>query len=124
MKHSKRLLGAVLAVFLAYKGYGWFYYGTPYQDRYYSDDRAFYYQKYRLFSWRARIATMTMPGDGDSSRYSTGGYLRVFKADGSLVGESYDPCIAVVEVSWGSEHVVGFGCDDHLIALPATTAKD
>lgn len=119
MKKIKLILGAALALFLAYQAYGPFYYGTPYQDRNYSPDQAFYYQKYRLFSWRTWIPIMTMPGDGDSSRYSVGGYLRVFKADGTLVGQSYDDCIAVVEVSWYDDAVGGFGCGEHLIALSA-----
>ncbi|WP_414158416.1 hypothetical protein ACMGG8_22165 [Pseudomonas sp. BNK-45] len=124
MQKIKLILGTALAVFLAYQAYGWFYYGTPYQGRNYSPDQAFYYQKYRLFSWRTWIPTMTMPGDGDSSRYSVGGYLRVFKADGTLVGQSYDGCIAVVEVSWYDDAVGGFGCSEHLIALSAKATPD
>lgn len=122
MQKIKLVLGAALALFLAYQAYGWFYYGTPYQGRGYSPDQAFYYQKYRLFSWRTWIPSMTMPGDGDSSRYSVGGYLRVFKADGTLVAQSYDRCISVVEVFLSDESLVGFGCSEHLIML-AGTAK-
>ncbi|MGZ0787139.1 hypothetical protein ACXM5X_29785 [Pseudomonas saponiphila] len=124
MQKIKLVLGAALALFLAYQAYGWFYYGTPYQGRGYSPDQAFYYQKYRLFSWRTWIPSMTMPGEGDSSRYSVGGYLRVFKADGTLVGQSYDDCIAVVEVSWYDNAVGGFGCGEHLITLSAKATPD
>ncbi|WP_047303790.1 hypothetical protein [Pseudomonas fluorescens] len=124
MQKIKLILGAALALFLAYQAYGSFYYGTPYQGRDYSPDQAFYYQKYRLFSWRTWIPSMTMPGDGDSSRYSVGGYLRVFKADGTLVGQSYDDCIAVVEVSWYDNALGGFGCGEHLIALSAKATPD
>lgn len=124
MQKIKLILGAALALFLAYQAYGSFYYGTPYQGRDYSPDQAFYYQKYRLFSWRPWILSMTMPGDGDSSRYSVGGYLRVFKADGTLVGQSYDDCIAVVEVSWYDNALGGFGCGEHLIALSAKATPD
>ncbi|QNH78057.1 hypothetical protein GGD92_07275 [Pseudomonas protegens] len=124
MQKIKLILGAALALFLAYQAYGSFYHGTPYQGRDYSPDQAFYYQKYRLFSWRTWIPSMTMPGDGDSSRYSVGGYLRVFKADGTLVGQSYDDCIAVVEVSWYDNAVGGFGCGEHLIALSAKATPD
>lgn len=124
MKKIRPILGAALAAFLAYQAYASFYYGKPYQGRDYSPDQAFYYQKYRLFSWRTWIPSMTMPGDGDSSRYSVGGYLRVFKADGTLVGRSYDGCIAVVEVSWYDDAVGGFGCNEHLIALTAKAKVD
>ncbi|NBF04913.1 hypothetical protein GV819_21745 [Pseudomonas sp. Fl5BN2] len=124
MKTTKRILGAALAVFLVYQGYAWFYYGTPYEERNYSPNQAFYYQKYRMFSWRAWIPTMTMPGDGDSSRYAIGGYLRVFNADGTLQGQSYDRCIAVVDVFWSVDGVVGFGCTDHLIAVSGRTKQD
>ncbi|WP_047286013.1 hypothetical protein [Pseudomonas protegens] len=123
MKKINLILGAALALYLAYQAYGSFYYGTPYQGRDYSADQAFYYQKYRLFSWRTWIPAMTMPGDGDSSRYSVGGYLRVFKADGTLVGQSYDDCIAVVEVFWYDGAVGGFGCSEHLISLLPTAGK-
>lgn len=124
MKKIKPILGVALAVFLAYQAYGSFYYGKPYEARRYSPDQAFYYQKYRLFSWRTWIPTMTMPGDGDSSRYSVGGYLRVFKADGTLLGQSYDGCIAVVEVFWYDDAVGGFGCSEHLIALSGKATPD
>ncbi|MEN5094392.1 hypothetical protein ABE458_27275 [Pseudomonas protegens] len=124
MKKIKPILGVALAVFLAYQAYGSFYYGNPYEARRYSPDQAFYYQRYRLFSWRAWIPTMTMPGDGDSSRYSVGGYLRVFKADGTLLGQSYDGCIAVVEVFWYDDAVGGFGCSEHLIALSGKATPD
>ncbi|MGC5700876.1 hypothetical protein J4P02_11820 [Pseudomonas sp. NFXW11] len=119
MKTAKRLIGAALALLLAYQGYVWVYYGMPYRERRYSPNQAFYYQKYRLFSWSRWIPRMTMPGDGDSSLYAIDGYLRVFKADGTLEGEGYDRCISVTEVFWTGRSLVGFGCTEHLIRLSA-----
>lgn len=67
---------------------------------------------------------MTLPADGDRSRYSVGGYLRLFKADGTPLGHSHDDCIAVLEVFWHDNALGGFGCGEHLIALLGKTAPD
>jgi len=120
MKKRTRIIcavAAVAAVFLAYQAYYALYPGTEYQQKEYSPNQAFYYQKYRLYSWSNWIPGMGMPGDGDGSRYRIGGYLRVFRADGTLEGETYDGCVSVVEVFWGGDSVVAFGCTDHVIKL-------
>ena len=57
MKKRTRIFCAVAAVFLAYQGYYSFYYGHSYQEPVYSPNKAFYYQKYRLFSWSSRCTT-------------------------------------------------------------------
>lgn len=120
MKKRTRIFCAVAAVFLAFQGYYSFYYGYTYQPPRYSPNKALYYQKYRLFSWSRWIPSMGMPGDGAQSLYRTGGYVRVFKADGTLQGQFYDSCVAMTEVHWHADAVTGFGCsdnDDHLIKL-------
>lgn len=121
MKKRTSILGSLAAVFLAYQAYYGFYYGKEYEEKRYSPNHAFYYQKYRLFSLRALIPEMGTPGNGDGSRYSIGGYLRVFKADGTLQGESYDRCISVMEITWADDAVIGFACTDHLIPLSGTS---
>lgn len=122
MKKRTRILCAVVAVFLAFQGYYAFYYGYTYEKPYYSPNQAFYYQKYRLFSWSRWIPSVGMPGDGAQSLYNTGGYVRVFRADGTLEGQFYNNCVAMTEVHWTGDSIVGFGCDesgDNLVELSA-----
>lgn len=120
MKKRIRLVCFAVAVTaLAYPSYLYLYYGVPHGARVYSPNQAFYYQKYKLFSWMNLIPTMSTPGQGSDKLYYVNGYVRVYSANGMQVGETPASGVPVAEVHWAGDAVVVMdGHDGGIIELP------
>ena len=118
-KRIRIIFFAAAAAVLAYPSYLYLYYGVPYGGKVYSPNQAFYYQKYKLFSWANLIPTMATPGQGSDKLYYVTGYVRVYAANGMLVGETPASGVPMAEVHWADDAVVVMdGHSDGIIALP------
>ncbi|EHP43854.1 hypothetical protein OR16_07219 [Cupriavidus basilensis OR16] len=106
MKNRSLLMAALAAVILAYPAYLYCYYGVAYGSKQYSPNGAFYYQKYKLASWRNWVPTMAFPGQGSDKLYYVNGYVRVYTAAGEQIGQARASGVPVAEVHWAGDAVV------------------
>ena len=120
-KRIRIIFFAAVAAVLAYPSYLYLYYGVPYGGKVYSPNQAFYYQKYKLFSWANLIPTMATPGQGSDKLYYVNGYVRVYTAAGKQIGQASARGVPLAEVFWAGDALVvmdGSADEDGPIMLP------
>ncbi|MBB1631728.1 hypothetical protein [Cupriavidus sp. UME77] len=121
MKKKSLLVAAAAIAILAYPAYLYCYYGVAYGGKAYSPNGAFYYQKYKLASWRSWVPTMAFPGQGSDKLYYVNGYVRVYTADGRQIGQASASGVPLAEVFWAGDALVvmdGSSDQDGPIMLP------
>ena len=119
-RRKRRLaIALLLLLVLAWPAYRMFYAGVPYGERDLSPNGKFYAQKFRLYRWDSWIPRMGMPGGGSDYLYGVDGYVRVYAADGHLLGEIEMGGVPVAEIHWAGDALVVMGDGDGMVTLPS-----
>ncbi|MFC5474536.1 hypothetical protein [Paraherbaspirillum soli] len=104
--------------------------GAPYDDKEYSPNKEFYFQRFKVFSLGEWIPGIRMPGQGGDALYSMNGYVRVYSSDDKFIGEIYARAMPIAEIFWLDNKLIvntGAGAmDGGIIKLPkdAETLKN
>lgn len=87
--------------------------GTPYGSPDLSPNRRYYSQKYRTISLNSFFPAM--PGQGSDNDE---GYIRIYAADGTLIGERFIAFFRDVKTIWAGDKVYFTGGDAEFVNLP------
>ncbi len=98
-------LTAIIAA-TAYLAYSIWHRGSPYGEKEYSPNKAFYYQQYKVLSVAESIPRLSAPGQAADARYAMQGYVRAYTADGTFVGESGVNGMPMAQLFWSRDRLV------------------
>ncbi|MEC5164095.1 MULTISPECIES: hypothetical protein [unclassified Janthinobacterium] len=99
------LLTAVSAA-TSYMAYSVWHRGSPYGEKKYSPNKAFYYQQYKVMNVEESLLRLSASGQDADARHATRGYVRAYTADGGFVGESSVAGMPMAQLFWSRDKLV------------------